>query len=417
MNDKICFTALCGDCDLPKPVKKKSKGWDYWFFTDNQDITSLEGWDRIIHLPKTETPKMTAKLVKILSHQYLPITHTYSLWVDASYEIKGNIDYVISSFTTLRAKIYDIKIATGIHPSGRTTIYEEASVIMVYGLEDPEILKAHINRYKEEGFNGKHGNSLYQLGMILRKNCKEITEFNEMWMSEIHKGSSRDQISFPYVASKLNTKIGKFTQLQVNMVLKWHPHKKKMNNIFFIQPYGFNLKIGDRLNYEISLLPEDAWIVITDQDSCFLTDKVGDQVNAIINRYPDTDLFGAYTNRLGLEYQLACSKDEMNLMKLSNIAKERQKDFYSICSDIDKPIAGFFMMFPKKTWEKYPFQPDIIDMEKEYNGKKGVYFDWDFSARILKNKGMVRLCEGIMMLHCYRLNKHIKDVSHLTRVV
>src|SRR5690606_27611903 len=98
-------------------------------------------------------------------------------------------------------------------------------------------------------------------------------------------------------------KISKASLKCFRWFLDCKPHKINNPNIFYLTPYGYNKKIGDRLNYEISLLPEDSWIVIRDMDTMFLYDYVGNLLRDVINEYGDTtDLFGAYTNRLGLDY-------------------------------------------------------------------------------------------------------------------
>lgn len=411
MTKRAVYTALCGDRDTPHPVLKKSPNWRYIFFTDNKDLKSVEGWDEVRYLDKEENPILAAKRPKVLVHKYLP-DYRETIWVDASYQI-------ISPPESFLGGYFDSELAVSIHPS-RKDIYDEAAKILTYGLDSRERVFATVNRYLQQGFIGKHKNSIYQLGIIYRKNKQSVRDMCEEWFNEIETGSLRDQLSFPYVISKHPEIVfGRFTDFAARGLARWLPHNKKMNNIFFIQPYGFNLKIGDRLNYEIGLMPDDAWVVIMDQDCCALVDKLGDLLNNVINRYPDTDLFSCYTNRLGLKYQRLpnVDMDNYDMLYHHTIANDRLQEHYSTCTDIDKPVAGFFMMFPKKTWESFPFQSEIIDMNKELNGKKGVYFDYDFSYRILKNNGKIRLIEGLYMLHAYRLGKHVKDVDHLTKIV
>lgn len=429
MNDKVVYTAIFGGFDEPKPVRKPNPSFDYILFTDDPSITNVEGWDKIIHVKPDESihPRLQAKRIKILPHKYLPSHYTTSLWIDGSYEIINNIAQICDGYC-------DSHLAIAIHPQWRNDIYEEAETIMKYGFDTWENMRPQLDRYAAEGFNGKFRKYIYQCGVILRKHHEPLTiKIMESWMEEIEGGSIRDQLSLPYVLWKHvlwkhekefddwnpTFRFSKMAHLQIDLLLKYHPHNKKINNIYFISPYGFQLKIGDRLNKEISEMPEDAWICLTDQDCCFLVDKAGDLINDVINRYPDTDLFSCYTNRLGLSYQRLpeVNMDEFDLQKLHKIADDRVKKYYSICSDIDQPVAGFFMLFSKKTWEKYPFQSEIIDKDKELDGKRGIYFDWDFSYRVLKGGGKIRLIEGLFMLHCYRLNRKVRDITHLIKVI
>lgn len=409
---KAVYTALCGDRDTPKPLTKKNPNWDYIFFTDNPDL-KVDGWEMRL-LVEEGSPRMVAKLPKLLPHKYLP-EYKRTMWVDAAYEIVGDPEWI-------NAPCVMAGFSAAIHPSKRVSVYEEAETILKYGFDDSNTVATQINRYKQQGFDGCYRRSIFQLGVILRTNEPTVNQINEDWYNEVVNGSIRDQLSLPYVLFKNKDNlpiINRMTQDHIKVILKWHPHYKNMNNIFFISPYGFRLKIGDRLNYEIDRMPENAWIALTDQDCCALIDKFGDLLNDTINRYPDTDLFSCYTNRLGLKYQIpeGVNIDDYNLMNHHQIAQDLLKKNYSTCSDIDKPVAGFFMLFPKRTWAKYNFQSDIIDMEKKINDRRGVYFDWDFSDRILKGGGKIRLMEGLYMFHAYRLGKHIKDVTHLTNIV
>lgn len=406
------YTANCGNFDEPKPVLKPNPDFDYIYFTDNTDIVSVEGWTKVVHLPPSDNPRLSAKLPKILPHIYLP-EYEKTVWVDASYQIKGDITWITNGYS-----VADFAVA--IHPAKRKNIFEEAENILKRGFDIPSIVNPQMDRYIQEGFTSRH---VFQCGVMIRKNTPKVNKLMEEWMKEIGgENSIRDQLSLPYVMWKFKDNlpmIQKMDHRHLMFVLKYSPHNVKLNKITYLSPYGYDLKLGDRLNEEIGRLPEDEWVVITDQDCCALVDGLGDILNSIINRYgDDTDLFSAYTSRLGLSYQIPPEGDKENydLLFHHKIAQDRLKINHSYCTEIDKPVAGFFMMFPKKTWVKHNFQSEVIDMTKHYNGKRGVYFDWNFSSSILKDGGKIRLCEGLYFLHCYRLNKDIKDVRHLTRL-
>lgn len=413
MNTKCVYTAICGGIDVPKPVAKPDPEWDYILFTDDKTVKKVPGWTKIVYLDNNLPPRLKAKYPKILPHKYLPEQYKTSVWVDGSYEIVGGINWIYKPYESA-------DLAVAIHPSNRTDIYHEAEEIMKYGLDSYDSVYSVTQRYREEGFEGTYRRHIYSCGVLIRKHTPQINALMEKWMDEINNGSIRDQLSFPYVLWKHFPPTARFSMMaqnHINMILKYHHHNKNINNLYFLSPYGFDLKIGDRLNKEIDDLPSDAWVVLTDQDVAFLTDKVGDHLNAVINRYPDTDLFSCYTNRLGLSYQRlpGVDSDNYDLLYHHQQAQERLKKYYSTSTQIDKPVAGFFMMFPKKTWEKYKFQSEIIDRKKQIDGHKGVYFDYDFSWRILKGGGVIRLIEGLYVLHLYRLNRPVKNVDHLTK--
>lgn len=405
---KICYTALCGGYDDPKPVLKPTPGWRYIFFTDDKKL-KVDGWE-MHYLDSNHSPKLKAKLPKILPDSYLP-HHNISLWIDASYQVVGNLDMLCKPFEE------DREIGLTLHTAGRIDVYQEADTILKYGFDSYENVQKALEKYTPETAN--YQGRFYQAGVIFRKNTERVKEFNHTWYVEMMDSSLRDQLTLPLALNKHQLSVYKMAQMQVDVTLRWSAHKKEINNIFFIQPYGFQLKIGDRLNYEIGLMPEDAWIVLTDQDTCFLIDKVGDLLNKTISRYPDTALFGAYTNRLGLSYQKwdEVDPDNFDMLYHHKIAEEKLKKYYSTCSPVNKPIAGFFMMFPKKTWHDVKFQSDIINKNKVIDGKRGVYFDYDFSYNVLKQGGKVMIMKGLYIYHHYRVNKNIKDVKHLTSII
>lgn len=397
-----------GDIDEPHPIAKSQSDWYYIFLTDRDDIKKVKGWDEVIHIKNNLTPRLKAKLPKLLPHQYLP-PHDYSMWVDAAYEVTGNPDSIFYPE-------YDIAVA--IHPSNRSTIWEEAETILTYGLDTYENMTPQLERYKAEGFSGSYNNQIYQAGVILRHNNERVNKFNEDWCHEVMNGSIRDQLSLPYVLDKHQLRLAKVVQVQVATIMKWWPHIKTTNSITFIQPWGFGGLIGDRINKEIARIEnEDEWICLMDQDVCVLVDGFGDLINHTINRYPDTWLFGAYCNRIGLGYQRLEEKPSENYDMLYHheIAQQRLKRYYSTCIDIDKPVAGFFMLFPKRVWNQIKFQSKIIDKDREYNGKKGVYFDYQFGLEVLAAGGKIRLMEGNYLYHHYRVGKGIRDVAHLLR--
>jgi hypothetical protein len=412
------YTANFGNnFDDPKPVLKPNPSWDYIYFTDNSELASksIPGWNKIIYLPPDslphpDDPRRSSKYPKILPHKYLP-EYGRTIWVDASYQITGDIGWIANPHE-------DVDFAIAIHPGKRKNIYEEADMILLRGFDKPEIVNAQMDRYRSEGLEAR---TIYQCGVMIRYNKPSVNKLMERWLEETGGiNSIRDQLSLPYVLWKTPVNempvMKKMAQQHIEFIMKWYPHNRKYNNINYIQPYGYQLKLGDRLNEEISRLPEDEWIVIMDQDCCSLVDKLGDVLNSVINRYgDDTDLFSAYASRLGLSYQVPPEGDKENydIRFHHNIAQDRLKKYQNFCIDINKPVAGFFMMFKKSTWHKHKFQSEIIDRSKEINGKRGVYFDYDWSNRILKSGGKIRLCEGLYFLHCYRLNKDIKDVRHL----
>lgn len=399
---KIVYTAIMGDYDNPLPLIHKSPDWTYLFFTDSPDL-EVPGWE-MVRVTPTDNPRLQAKEIKILAHKHLP-PHEVSVWIDGSIQIKRSPDNLYEPHKQAELVL--------VPHEDRHDIWEEGDKILELGKETWGNVTAQLDQYKYENFGGSFRDDIYMGGILIRKPTFRVNKIMDEWMTEVRKWSTRDQLSLPYVLWRNRANLPKISKASLKC-FRWFldckPHKINNPNIFYLTPYGYNKKIGDRLNYEISLLPEDSWIVIRDMDTMFLYDYVGNLLRDVINEYGDTtDLFGAYTNRLGLDYQLHGGEisDNFDIKYHHAISQDRVRRYYKQCTTIDRPIAGFFMMFPKRTWEKHKFQSPIIDITS------GKYFDWQFSESVLNNGGNVRLIEGLYIFHTYRLGKDKKDVKHL----
>ena len=93
----------------------------------------------------------------------------------------------------------------------------------------------------------------------------------------------------------------------------------------------------------ISLLPDDAWICLRDQDT-LLFDGSGELIEQIVANNSDYSLIGCKTNRLGTKDQLV-----PNMYDNDSITDHRQTflDLFSfVVSPVSHVLAGVFMLFP-----------------------------------------------------------------------
>jgi len=146
-----------------------------------------QGWENI-RLTTSDHPRRTAKQIKILPHRCFPDA-TVSLWMDGSFSLNYAPAWLAEH------GLGDADIALYPHPYRHETIYDEAQAVMDCGLDDPAIVRAQVQRYRELGFP-KTG-PLYFGGILLRRHSPAMEEFNEAWWREIEQGSIRDQLSLP----------------------------------------------------------------------------------------------------------------------------------------------------------------------------------------------------------------------------
>lgn len=166
-------------------------------------------------------PCRNAKIHKILPHKYFP-DFEYSLWIDGSIEVK--FPYSIKRLIEIYLNGFDIAL---FKHSERRCLYQELKVCCDRRLDDIETMKKQVERYKIEGYPENLG--LSECTVILRRHTNQIKEFNEAWWEEIKNGSRRDQLSFDYVARKMNLKVNYFAgHLRAeNYLFKRNFHNKK----------------------------------------------------------------------------------------------------------------------------------------------------------------------------------------------
>ena len=175
--------------------------------------------------------------------------------------------------------------------------------------------------------------------------------------------------------------------------------------INYLTPFATDLNIGREYNERIAEL-SDGWICITDADAMFLTPEYGEQIAEVCENTP-FQLLGCMTNRLGRPIQRhnGVLSNDWDIRNHYQIACELRDKYYGQVQDITdkKYIAGMFMLFHKKTWERIKFQENTI------------YFDDIFSLNVIKSGGRLGLMHGLYCFHLYRImsqnprfdNKHL----------
>lgn len=178
-------------------------------FTD-REIANDKGWN-VVNSPFTKElldsnpelkdPRMQAKAYKVRP-QYIDegFQGDYLIWIDGNIQIKNTrfVEFLIES-------VGDSMVGFMDHPD-RDCIYEEYDACIKYNRlktkEQKDTALQQLIRYKKEKVMPHSG--LFA-GTIFIRNMKHprIEEFNDMWWSEILNGSFRDQLSLPYVLSKM----------------------------------------------------------------------------------------------------------------------------------------------------------------------------------------------------------------------
>ena len=160
--------------------------------------------------------------------------------------------------------------------------------------------------------------------------------------------------------------------------------------IEFIQPYSFNLHIGDEYNYSISKCDSDSWICITDQDTLKppgFAERVADVVR--LHGTPDR-LFGAMTNRVGAKNPAVVPgmyESDSISAHLETAKTVWKQNLTSITPT--EIVAGYCMVFQKSLWEKLGgFRSRSVVFDKELSAVADCF-----------------LMKGVYIVHLYRWGK------------
>lgn len=155
--------------------------------------------------------------------------------------------------------------------------------------------------------------------------------------------------------------------------------------------------IGGGINEAIAAIDpgRDDWFCVRDGDTMFLTPQWGRQIEQIVDKAicESYELVGCMTNRLRASYQCAdpIMFEEPNIGAHIDMANRRGEAFGANIEPVPAgPIAGMFMLFPRRVWERAPF------------AERSIYFDQEFTAAIRRAGGKVGVAWGLYLFHLYR---------------
>lgn len=162
--------------------------------------------------------------------------------------------------------------------------------------------------------------------------------------------------------------------------------------------------IGGGLNRTIECLPDDCWVCVRDGDTMFLTHDWGERAEALVTT--GYDLIGCLTNRIGIPHHLPDGFfSNIGSITVHKLIAEQHHDRGIWVKEIKTgPIAGFFMLFPKKLWL------DVGGFDEET-----IYFDSIFTERARAKGARIGVAQGLYIFHMYRWGSDDprNDIQHL----
>lgn len=179
--------------------------------------------------------------------------------------------------------------------------------------------------------------------------------------------------------------------------------------IYYFKPFSTFKQVGEVYNAHCEIVPRDTdWIAIMDYDFMFLCPETFKVIEHAIFTYPELEIFGCMTNRVGYSYQRDKAVMDENADIRYHIARAQELATKVNSFECEKvpTLAGFFMLFQKKYWIENHFQDGIFD-------EKGNLFDERF-CRSGKRRGTCAVIKGAYGFHQYRIMKEdYRDKSHL----
>lgn len=210
----VVYTASIGlTGDILPPLWQPENSY-FICFTDKKNVSPP--W---ITMPisSTQKPVIEAKTYKILPHLFLP-DHDINIWHDANMQINKDISEFIDMPYSIKAFKH----------SRRGCSYKEADAITKEGIDNEDVVKSQMDRYKSEGFPRDYG--LCECGVLIRYNTYEVSDCMRLWFDEVSNGSTRDQLSFMYSVWRTKIDLGMINSVIFrNDWIKYHGRNRRNN--------------------------------------------------------------------------------------------------------------------------------------------------------------------------------------------
>lgn len=381
---KCIYTVITGEYDQLLIPANIPIDFDLICFTDNKELKS-DVW-HIIYVEPQDNRVKHHRQIKILSHKFLP-DYGLTIYIDGNMILKQDISNIL--------EFYNGGFMTKKHPV-RRNIYQEAEVIIKRQKARKRDVDVQMARYRGMGFNDE---ALYETGVIIRDHSEHVIKLNEAWWEELKEFTHRDQLSLPFAAKITGVPVNSFGKTLFERFIKIVPHTGKKTAITYVwhsTPADSGKNIGRAYNEFCGIVPNDEdWICLRDGDSMFILSDWQEQIEAALELHGDKyQLFGCVTNRLSTTNQRPFPEDfnDPSVLKAKERAVFCHDNKYTVVTPHDKPVAGLFMLFQKKTWKKNPFNENTISA------------DTDFGYAILNNGGKIGLMQGLYLFHYYRFH-------------
>lgn len=217
MSKFVVYTAIFNNYDWLKEPVIIPEGVDFICYTDSDSINSRH-WKIVKVESNGKSPSLLNREIKLL-YPYTELSqYDYSLYVDGSMMIKGDVGDFIRKYIQSEPVLMNFK-----HPN-KDCLFTEIDYCIECRRGNVEKLKEQKKLYKEDDMPEHFG--LSDNKVLLRNNHSELgKELMLSWFHHVITYSGRDQVCLPYVLYKNNKKYDFFEEnIERNEFFETWPH-------------------------------------------------------------------------------------------------------------------------------------------------------------------------------------------------
>jgi glycosyltransferase involved in cell wall biosynthesis len=390
----IVYTAVFGEFDSVPPLPDGINGVCY---SDVTEPIRRGGWEFVPAVYKDENPRLRSRHHKCMAHALFPGETT--LWIDGNVQISSLPDE--HEFAAYHHRNIN---------SAREELAHIGTCRRWPSKADERRGHEQIFRYTKAGFPDCPPH--LETGYIVRKDSQRNREFNALWWNEIKNGSMRDQLSCGYAMWKTHVKpfvLG--SDMRADVMVKKHVLAARPT-VYYFTPYDKD-GIGVAYNKCCSIVPAGSWICLMDADVMLFPSTFGDIVNAAILAAPHIDVWTTMVTRINNAERTVCPggqrDEERDLVKLYEKSVAWAASHAGDVMEAPMPaLAGYFMLFRKELWDKFPFPEDV-------GGRRVLGIDTTWSQHLKANGCRFGIIEGLLAVHYYSLEgargTHLKELE------
>ena len=195
MTNRVIYTNIMGDYEsLNEELVPNFLDIPLVCFTDNKNLKS-DKWNCIYVEPKFPSdPIRSSRYLKIIGHELLNKFEEI-MWVDNCVQLKPNALLLFDIY------LKNNDLAIPIH-SFRENLKDEFMTVLDYGYDNPSILMEQMINYNHESSDILKS-KVFWSGIILKRNSLIVKDATRLWFDQLVRYSKRDQLSLPYVLSKV----------------------------------------------------------------------------------------------------------------------------------------------------------------------------------------------------------------------